>query len=93
LSPHISEWDESSLNTNLTNYGKNTYFWTCFETIRILTLLVVCRYPKNKFKKKKKKTLVDNGGLRRKCACQMLTIQNLDVVTSELVMKVQLTNF
>jgi hypothetical protein len=34
------------LNTNLTNYGQNAYFWTFFETMRVLAISAIHRYPK-----------------------------------------------
>jgi hypothetical protein len=42
---------------------------------------------------KKKNKLVDFGSPLRKCAYQAFIIQNLDVVTLELDMKVQFANF
>jgi hypothetical protein len=45
----------------------------------------------NLFEKKKK--LIDIGGPPIKCAYQAFIIQNLDVATLELSMKVQFANF
>jgi hypothetical protein len=42
---------------------------------------------------KKKKKLIDIGGLPRKCAYQTFIIQILDVMTLELDIKVQFVNF
>jgi hypothetical protein len=70
-------------NRDLINYGQNAYFWT-FETIRILAVSVH-QCLKTLFLKK----LIDIGGLPRKCVYQAFIIQNLDVVTLELGMKVQ----
>jgi hypothetical protein len=75
-------------NTNLTNYGPSTYFWTFFEPIRISVVSTIRRYPL-----KKKKRLVDSDGPLRKCPYQAFIIQNLDVMTLELDMKVQFANF
>jgi hypothetical protein len=55
-----------------------------FKTIRILTILVVCRYPKRNFKK----NFQGIGCPSIKCAYQAFIFQNLDVLTFELGMKV-----
>jgi hypothetical protein len=44
-------------------------------------------------KKKTTKKLVNIRGPPRKCACHVFIIQNLDVVTLKMGMKVQFVNF
>jgi hypothetical protein len=84
------------MNRDLTNYGQSAYFWTFFENIRILVVLALCRYPKLLLffiLTMKKKKLLDFGGLPKQCAYHASIIQNLNVVTLELDMKVQFGNF
>jgi hypothetical protein len=67
-----------------------------FEIIRISIVLDIHQYPLKKlrnFKMNKKKKLIDINSPPRKCAYQAFIIQNLDVVTLELGMKVQFANF
>jgi hypothetical protein len=61
-------------------------FLDFFETIWVLVVSVIHRNPT-------KKKLVNHCDPPRKCAYQVFIIQNLDILTLELGMKVQFANF